>query len=413
MPSIKLTERIIPGLKGRPATDKSKEPIIYFDAGMPGFGISVSTKTGLKSYIVQRDLPNGRTRRITLGLVGGEIKTLEQARELAGEKIREMRSGIDPKAIARTSITLKQAAEAYLAARPNLAENSIRDYRRVFDVYLKDWGGDRLSEITRDMVERRHLELGKQTGQATANLTMRSLRAVFNWAIDRYPDVTANPVRLHRQWFKVLRRERHVSADQLPVFYNAVLKLENKVQRDYLLLLLFTGLRSKEAASLTWQDVDFTAKVIRFPALRTKAKRKLDLPMSDVVFRMLKERRAIGDAHYVFPAHGKTGHIASPKHPFELVAEACDIRVSPHDLRRTFAKAAITAGIHTMVLKGLLNHAVGESDVTAGYVILSENDLREPMQRTVNVLKTWCRAAQAKPRAPKKFHTVQLLKVVA
>jgi integrase len=398
MPRIKLTERIMPGLKGRPATDKSKEPIIYFDETLPGFGVAVSSKTGLKSYVVQRDLPNGRTRRITLGLVGGEIKTLEQARTLAGEKIREMRQGIDPKAIARTSINLKQAAEAYLAARPNLAANSIRDYRRVFDVYLKDWGNDLLSAITRDMVERRHLELGKQRGQATANLTMRTLRAVFNWAIDRFPDVTANPVRLRRQWFKVPRRERHVTADQLPKFYNAVLQLENPVQRDYLLLLLFTGLRSTEAASLTWPDVDFTAKVIRFPALRTKAKRKLDLPMSDVVYKMLRNRRAIGDARYVFPAHGKKGRIASPKHPFELVAEASDIpRRSPHDLRRTFAKAAIAAGIHTMVLKALLNHASGENgDVTAGYVILSENDLREPAQRVANVLKKWCKVRSAR-----------------
>jgi integrase len=323
-------------------------------------------------------------------LVGGEIKTLEQARALAGGKIHEMRQGIDPKAIARTSITLKQAAEAYLAARPNLAENSIRDYRRVFEVYLKDWGDDRLSEITRDMVERRHLELGKQRGPATANLTMRCLRAVFNWAIDRYPDVTANPVRLRRQWFKIARRERHVSADQLPKFYNAILKLENPVQRDFLLLLLFTGLRSTEAASLTWQDVDFTAKVIRFPALKTKAKRKLNLPMSDVVYKLLKARRELGDAGFVFPAHGKKGHISSPKHPFELVADASDIRVSPHDLRRGFAKAATAAGVHTLYIKALLNHAVGESDVTAGYVILSENDLRQPMQRTANVLKKWC-----------------------
>jgi integrase len=396
MPSIKLTERVIPGLKGRPATDKSKEPVIWFDKDMPGFGVSVSTKTGLKSYVVQRDLPNGRTRRITLGLVGGEVKTLEQARELAGEKIREMRQGIDPKAVARTSITLRQAGLAYLAARPNLAESSIRDYCRVFDDYLADWGNDRLGEITRDMIERRHLELGKQRGQPTANFTMRCLRAVFNWAIDRYPDVTANPVRLRRQWFKVPRRERHVSADQLPKFYNAVVRLENPVQRDYLLLLLFTGLRRAEAASLTWQDVDFTAKVIRFPALRTKAKRKLDLPMSDVVYKMLEARRKLGNAGFVFPAHGKKGHIASPKHPFELVDKASGIRVSPHDLRRTFAKAATAAGIHTLYIKALLNHAVGESDVTAGYVILSENDLREPMQRTANVLKKWCKIIRAK-----------------
>jgi len=209
--------------------------------------------------------------------------------------------------------------------------------------------------------------------------------------LTRPKDVVANPVRLRRQWFKVLRRERHVTADQLPKFFTAVKNLPNEVHRDYVLLLLFTGLRSKEAASLTWQDVDFTAKTIRFPALRTKAKRKLDLPMSDFVFKLLKTRRELGDAGFVFPAHGKTGHIASPKHPFELIASESGIRVSPHDLRRTFAKAAIFANIHTLYIKALLNHAVGESDVTAGYIILSENDLREPAQRVADVLKGWCK----------------------
>jgi integrase len=136
--------------------------------------------------------------------------------------------------------------------------------------------------------------------------------------------------------------------------------------------------------------------VIRFPALRTKAKRKLDLPMSDVVFKLLKARRDLGDAHFVFPAHGKRGHISEPKHPLGLIAAATGIDVSAHDLRRSFAKAATAAGIHTLYLKALLNHAVGESDVTAGYVILSENDLREPAQRVANVLKKWCKIGRSK-----------------
>jgi integrase len=394
MPRTKLTEKIIPRLQGRATTDKSREPVIWFDEDMPGFGVMVSTKTGLKTYVVQRDLlkPNGRkkTRRETLGLVGKEIKTLDEARELAGEKIRSMRLGIDPKAIARASVTLAQASEAYLAARPNMAEKSIRDYRRVFEVYLKDWGDNRLSEITRERVERRHLELGKEH-PATANGVMRALRAVFNWAIDRYPDVTTNPVRLHGQWFKIHRRESHVRGDELPKFYAAVMKLANPVQRDYLLLLLFTGLRREQAASLTWRDVDFTAKVIRFPALRTKAKRKLDLPMCDVVFKLLKARRELGDAHFVFPAYGRRGHIGEPKHPLGLISEATGISISVHDLRMTFTNAAVAAGVHTFQLKALLSHAVGESDVTAGYVILSENDLREPAQKVADVLKKWCR----------------------
>jgi integrase len=390
MPRTKLTEKSIARLQGRPKSDKSNEPRIYFDESLPGFGVSVSTKTGLKSYVVQRDLPNGRTRRITLGLVG-EIKSLEEARALARDAIHSMRHGVDPKAARRGAPTLERAMEAYLSAHTNLAPKSVAGYRRALG-YLADWKNDRLPDLTADMVSARHKKLGEQYGAATANSTMRSLRAWFNHAVDIYPEVTLNPVKLKKQWFNVARRERHVSADQLPKFYAAVMKLENKVARDYLVLLLFTGLRREEAASLTWQDIDLTAKVIRLPATRTKASRKLDLPMSDVVYDLLRKRRALGDdAHFVFPAHGKRGYISEPAHPLGLIAAATGIAISAHDLRRTFAKAAIAAGIHTMELKALLNHAVGQ-DVTSGYVILSENDLRAPAQRVADVLKRWAKS---------------------
>ena len=258
--------------------------MVYWDLTTPGFGVMVSTKTGVKTYVAQRDMPNGKTRRVTIGLVG-EIATLDEARDLAGDKIHAMRQGIDPKA-ARGLPTLEQAMEAYIGSHANLAKKSQAGYRRALG-YLSDWRASRLSDITTEMVRARHKELGTEYGEATANATMRALRAWFNEAIETYPEMTANPVRLKRKWFDVPRREGHVSADKLPEFYDAVLKLENLVQRDYLLLLLFTGLRREEAASLSWTDVDFTAKVIRLPALRTKAKRRLDLPMSDFVLGLL------------------------------------------------------------------------------------------------------------------------------
>jgi integrase len=112
--------------------------------------------------------------------------------------------------------------------------------------------------------------------------------------------------------------------------------------------------------------------------------------MSDVVYKMLRERREIGNDHFVFPAWSERGYIASPKHHFELIAEATGIKVSCHDLRRSFSKAAIAAGIHTLHLKALLNHAVGENGgVTEGYIVFDENDLREPVQKVADQIKKW------------------------
>ena len=89
--------------------------------------------------------------------------------------------------------------------------------------------------------------------------------------------------------------------------------LPNPVARDYLLLLLFTGLRRTEAATLRWGDVDFVERVIRLPAARTKAGRKLDLPMTDIVRDLLVARRAIGKEEYVFPSDSKSKHISEPR----------------------------------------------------------------------------------------------------
>lgn len=115
------------------------------------------------------------------------------------------------------------------------------------------------------MVERIAVEVsarGRGSGHAAANSAMRALRVLYNFAADRAPPsnpMPPNPVRLKKAWLPVAPRTRIVAADELPKFYKAVCKLPSEVARDYLLLLLFTGLRRREAAALRWDEIDFGA----------------------------------------------------------------------------------------------------------------------------------------------------------
>jgi integrase len=183
------------------------------------------------------------------------------------------------------------------------------------------------------------------------------------------------------------RREGHIRPEDLAKFYAAVQNLPNDVARDYLTLLLFTGLRRGEAASLTWDDIDFEHRVLRIPAKRTKAGRKHALPLSDIVFDMLSARRALGNAHYVFPAISASGHISEPKFALAL-PKSSSVKVTCHDLRRTFVTIAESCGLDGYALKALVNHSIG-NDVTGGYVILTPERLREPMQRVAERLKRY------------------------
>src|SRR5690606_19870670 len=117
--------------------------------------------------------------------------------------------------------------------------------------------------------------------------------------------------------------------------------------------------------------IDFAQHVIRLPATNTKAGRKLDLPMTDVVYDLLVARRAMGrEGPFVFPADSRSGHIEEPAYPLDLVAQATGIRVSAHDLRRTFVTAAESADISPLALSALVNHSLGR-DVTSGYVVMT------------------------------------------
>jgi integrase len=393
MARIKLTKSVVAKLE---APHPSGKQHLHWDTELIGFGLLASGVSSAKTFIVQRDLPNGKTRRVTIGRAN--VLTLEIARERAKATLATFYNGEDPKAKRPANITLRTTLAAYLAARKTLRPESIRSYRGGIERCLADWLDLPLRGITPQMVEDRHVSLqqevaagGRHSGNATANSTMQSLRVLWNFARDRDAGLPPNPVaRLKRGWFPVPRRERYVKDEDMTRFYTAVNDLPNAVMRDYLLLLLFTGLRRSEAASLTWTDIDFAKRTLTVSAARTKAGRKLELPLTDLVHDMLAARRKLGDAKWVFPSHGKSGHIEEPKFPLQQIAKATGVAVSAHDLRRTFITAAESCDISVMALKALVNHSLG-SDVTGGYVQMTAERLREPAQKVCDKIKSLCR----------------------
>jgi integrase len=413
MPKMKLTK----GTKRRKgsvecleAPDPSGKQTLYWDEELPSFGVLVSGTSSVKTYVVQHRIKglSGKYRRVTIGRV--DVLDLDAAREKARGVLAEMYEGNDPKRRRQGTGTLRSTLDAFLSARKDLRPKSRTGYRKDVESHLKDWLDRPLREITADMVEDRHARIkgaveraakGRRlvNGAATANGVFRVLRALWNFAADRDDTLGRNPVsRLRGQWYPVPKREGLVKGDQLAHFHRAVVALPNEITRDYLLLLLFTGMRRGEAAALRWEEVDFGLRVIRLPAKRTKAGRKLDLPMTDIVRDRLVARQSIGrDASgFVFPANSRSGHIEEPRFALRLVKEATNITVTPHDLRRTYVTVAENTDISVLALKALVNHSLGDDDVTAGYVQMTVERLREPAQRVADRLKELCGLAAPK-----------------
>ncbi|HEY7413906.1 MAG TPA: tyrosine-type recombinase/integrase [Ktedonobacteraceae bacterium] len=381
MPRLNLTVKSISKLR---APTVSGKPELYWDTELHGFGVLCSGRTNTRSYIVQRDLPDGKTRRVTIAAVNE--MALADAKDRARDLLVALRKGIDPKS--KSAGTLQQTLEAYLKANKELSPRSRELYTSLVDLHLAPWKNRALSSITPAEVDILHTALAVR-GPSVANDAIRAFRLLYNWASNRDDTLLRNPVRLRKnEWHKVAPQRNPIPESLLPAWYAAVIELPD-MGRDYLLLLLFTGMRRREAAALSWEEVDFNQRLIRLPAARAKAGRPLDLPMSDVVRDLLVARRALGNANFVFPSYGRSGHIEGGRPWTTMVTAATGIKFTLHDLRRTFVTVAESTDLSHYALKALVNHSLG-TGTTESYIKMGPERLREPVQKVADKIKALC-----------------------
>lgn len=369
------------------------------DTHLLGFAVRANP-SGSKTFIIEKRI-NGKVRRITLGPYG--VLTVEQARREAQKMLGRIAQGIDPIAEKEKkqtlSTTLWQVFGEFKKARKHLNARTLYDYELVVKSKLGDWKDKPLANITRRMISERHQALGKKGSKNYADLTMRTLRSIFNFALARYTDddgyplIKDNPVTvltLTRSWNPKKRRQTVIKRHQLPAWFEAVYDLkkpENQesfhIVADFLLVLLFTGLRRQEAAQLQWKNIDLKDRTLLIPD--PKNHEPLTLPLSDFLIDLLTERKELAVNGYVFPGRDGEGYLIEPKRQIQKVIDQSNVSFTIHDLRRTFITIADSLDISAYAIKRLVNHKM-KDDVTAGYIISDIDRLRGPMQRITDLL---------------------------
>jgi integrase len=382
MPVVKLTKTVVEKLP-----HPQKGQVYYFDEKLRGFGVSVARLS--KTYFAQRDV-NGKTVRSTIGKHG--VFTCEEAREEARQRLASMALGENvnktkqqKKEEEKLNITFSEAIEAYRVGRKHLTKTTKYRLDCLKKMYLPGWVNLPLGEITREMVFEKHRDIGENHGRITANNVMEAVRAVYNFNKHTNDLLPPNPVSAlssAKAWYKQKRRRTVIKPTEIKRWYDTVTLLENTTIRDFLLLLLFTGMRRSEGLALRWENVDFKERTLTVP--HTKNSEPLELPLSDYLHDLLVARKKrTGKSEWVFPGTGKTGHLAEPKNSMKNIARDSGVPFMLHDLRRTFVTIAESIDVPAYAIKGLVNHKTG-GDVTAGYIIMTVDRLREPMQKITN-----------------------------
>lgn len=80
-------------------------------------------------------------------------------------------------------------------------------------------------------------------------------------------------------WNKEERRQEAIPWADLPAWRTAIGKL-SAVRRDYQLVVLLTGLRRMDAATIRWEHVDFAARTLHRPNPKGGRDRAFTIPLS-------------------------------------------------------------------------------------------------------------------------------------
>lgn len=312
-------------------------------------GLHLTVKPTTRAFYLYYRTKAGVERRPKLGDYG--TITLAQARKVAQEMLAKVALGEDPslqRQEAKLEATLEDLWKEYWKRHGSKKKSSSED-ERIWNSYVKPKLGanTRLSHI--DYVTVADLHEGMDDTPIQANRVLSLLSKMYNFAIAPLRWTKDNPCKGVKR-FKEDKRKRYMKGDE-PQRIATLLDKEKAnapASVAFIYLLILTGARSSEIAAAKWEWLD--GNVLRMPDSKT-GYRQVYLPEPAMeVIRALPVTK------------GTITGIKSPRKLWERVREKAgcpDLRL--HDLRHSFASAAIAAGYTLAQIGELLGHSSAQT----------------------------------------------------
>jgi len=281
-----------------------------------------------------------------------------------------------------TSITIAEAGANWIkrASLEGREASTVRQYRQHVELHINPRIGTvKLAKLTTPAIERFRDKLLEGLSRAMAKKVLTSLKGLLKEA-QRRGDVAQNvalPVSVRMA--KRDKRRLEVGVDvPSPEEVRQIIATAEGRWRPLVVTAIFTGLRSSELRGLTWDHVDFDARVIRvrqradkwdaIGSLKSHAGDR-DVPMPPLVVNVLKEWKLIcakGALNLVFPTGaGKVqAHSNIYRRGLGGTLEACGLvdekgrqKYGLHALRHFYASWLIGQGFKPKRVQQLLGHS--------------------------------------------------------
>lgn len=368
---------------------------LVYCSEVTGFGVRLTP--GSRSYIVQLRSA-GRVLRLTLGPVG--VLPFEGpphapgARDLAVSALNAARRGEDPlHAIGRAktgdNVTMNSVWSEYeKSGFPKLRgvgrkrESTIGRDKARYDLLIKpSIGMEKLETIDTARV-RRWLDEIPTEGQRSHALVM--LKSLLTFAgsrgLSKVQPIDVKPT-------KSREVQNFYKPDELAALDNALVELIAEKPSQILTfsalrLLIATGARLGEIISLRWMAIDLDHRVIQLEKDKTSDNRR-DILLTDEAVAVFKSLPRTSSS-FVFHSVSATGHVMDLKKAWLAALKQAGLRrLRLHDLRHSFASAAVRQGVSLYVVGKLLGHR--QATTTQRYAHLEQEVTRDALEKIAKV----------------------------
>jgi len=353
---------------------------VYWDSEIPGFGVR-AYPSGSKVYIAQTRV-KGRSRRVTIGRHG--VITAEQARQRAALVITRVKAGEDPLPAPLApqppaGPSVAEIAERYLEEHVALRCRPTTAAQRRFVLQkhiLPAFGALALQDVTRERVAGLHH--GLRATPATANTVLATLSRMFTFAeACGHGADGGNPCRFVAK-YRERRRERFLSDGEFARLGSVLAAMEAEGRLSVhaaaaFRLLMLTGCRRNEIATLRWSDVDLAAGELRLAQAKTGAR---TVTLSPEAVQVLSDLPRVADTPWVIAGPRAGTRITNLSEQWRRVRARADLGdVRLHDLRHSWASRALALGESLPMIGRLLGHSRVET--TARYAHLARDSVHE------------------------------------
>jgi integrase len=364
MPRKKLTDLFV---------DKAAAPstgrLEYFDTTFPALALRV-TSNGHKSWsLFYRH--GGRLRRYTIGNYPAFDPAA--ARKAASSALHRLADGIDPgeeKRVRRNAPKpladdFESFAREYLErqVKRNTAASTYRETARIIEQdVIPEWGKRSIGSIAkRDVIALVDMKVASGA-EVQANRILARLRTLFGWGVEK-DRITANPCDGLKPPTKEKARDRVLNEAEIRAFWGATEELGWPFGSLFRLLIL-TGQRRDEVATMEWSEIDLERRVWSLPREKAKNDQGHDVHLSQQAVDLLLALPRI-EGGLVFSTNSRTavsGFSRSKGRLDGLMAKSIGHEVDPwilHDLRRSAATGMAGLRVLPHVVDRILNHTSG------------------------------------------------------